>query len=201
MSSPRPRTTAFYFTDNTGDRSHIPAHGPPPPAPAKGTSFSGPTFTGERLIFRKGDPIAQIVFVPDPVKYTINRMTLEEAAQRRELEESIETYRMDIAEHVWRNPAGFAFNNHYKVLARAFARDGLPGVKEVVKKTIEEREKAIPKNLTIPEYMALGMQRIREQKYEQAEQLFTDILSRDPNNARAHSALGVCYDFHQGNSV
>ncbi len=183
---PHPR----YFTDNTGTAPlPLSAH----LSGEEGIVFRSPRI-GERHVFRKGEPFGQVIFVPEPVRYAISRMSLEDSAQRRELEESIDSHKAEIADHVWRNPAGSPFNNHYKVLARAFARDGLPGVKEVVQKAVEARERAIPSNLTIPEYMALGLQRMREQKFEQAEQLFTDILSRDPNNARAHSAVGICYD-------
>ncbi len=139
---PHPR----YFTDNTGTA--------PLPLPGHLTGQEGIIFRtprlGERHVFRKGEPFAQVIFVPDPVKYAISRMTLEDSAQRRELEESIDAHKIEIADHVWRNPAGSPFNNHYKVLARAFVRDGLPGVKEVVQKAVEDRERGYPQQFDDP---------------------------------------------------
>jgi Flp pilus assembly protein TadD len=148
---------------------------------------------GERHIFRKGEAFAQIILVPLDVKYDLTRMNFEESAERRDLEHGIEASRLDIAENIWRNPAGVAFNNHYKVLARAFARDGLAGVKEVVQKAQERRESSLPKNKTVAEYMALGAQRMREQKFEQAEEIFTHVLTLDPDNAGAHVSQGICF--------
>jgi Flp pilus assembly protein TadD len=187
---PHPR----YFTDDSATVplptiGHLSNAGLPPTS----LVFCVPR-PGERHIFRKGEPFAQVIFVPQPMTVETIPMTVEEAAQRRQLEDAIEPSRLDIADHVWHNPAGFAFNDHYKVLARAFARDGLAGVKEVVRTAIERHQRSLPSNLTVADYLAQGAQWLREQKFEQAGQLFAHVLSLEPNNAAACSWLGVCYD-------
>jgi Flp pilus assembly protein TadD len=187
-AEPHPR----YFTDDSGT---VPlaliGHLPSEPHPGV-IVFRAPR-QGERHIFRKGEAFAQIILVPPDIKYDTTRMNFEESAERRDLEHGIEASRLDIAENIWRNPAGVAFNNHYKVLARAFARDGLAGVKQVVHQAQERRESSLPKDKTVPEYMALGAQRMREQKFEQAEEIFTHVLSLDPDNAAAHISQGICF--------
>ncbi|HWY88112.1 MAG TPA: tetratricopeptide repeat protein [Gemmataceae bacterium] len=149
---------------------------------------------GQRHVFRKGEPFVQIIFVPQRLKYEMVKMSAEEAGQRRDLEQAIEAARLDFADNVWHNPAGSVFSNYYKVLARAFARDGISGVREVVEKAVERWERSFPRDKTIAECMAMGAQCMRELKYEHAEEIYTHVLSRDPNNAAAYSAMGVCFD-------
>jgi tetratricopeptide (TPR) repeat protein len=148
---------------------------------------------GRRHIFRKGEPFVQILFVPHRVKYDMAEMTFAESAERRELEHAIEGCKFDIAEHIWHNPTGVGFNNHYKVLARAFARGGNAAVKETVQDAVERHERAFPRDKSIAECMALGSQRLKEQMYQQACEIFDYVVERDPANAAAHSALGICY--------
>jgi Tfp pilus assembly protein PilF len=148
---------------------------------------------GRRHIFRKGEPFVQVLFVPHRVKYDIAQMTFEESAERRELEHAIERCKSDIAEHSWHNPTGVGFNNHYKVLARAFARDGIAGVKELVQQAVQRRDSAFPRDKSIAECMALGSHCLKEQLYQQACEIFDHVVERDPENAAAYSALGICY--------
>src|SRR5262245_50611954 len=58
---------------------------------------------GQRHIFRKGEAFVQLLFVPRQVKYDVTAMSMEESAQRRDLEQAIEVSRRDIAENVWQN--------------------------------------------------------------------------------------------------
>jgi Tfp pilus assembly protein PilF len=148
---------------------------------------------GQRHIFRKGEPFVQILFVPKQHKCKLEAMSPEESAKTRELELAIEAARQDIAENVWHSPGGMAFSNYYKVLARAFARDGMAGVEKAVREAAASRQASFPKDKSIAECMALGTERMREGKYEQAEEIFTHVLSIDPSHAAAYSALGICF--------
>src|SRR5688572_28765741 len=58
---------------------------------------------GQRHIFRKGEPYAQIIFVPQRLNYELIKMTPEEEAHRRKLDVQIETARLQIADNVWHN--------------------------------------------------------------------------------------------------
>jgi tetratricopeptide (TPR) repeat protein len=147
---------------------------------------------GQRHIFRKGEPFVQILFVPQRLKYDLARMTDEEAARHHELENAINVARLDIATNVWHNPAGTAFSNHYKVLARAFARGGAAGVQEEVRKAVEQVDSSFPEGKPIAECMAVGLQRMKEIKHKQAMAIFLHVLKREPLNADAYCNLGLC---------
>jgi Tfp pilus assembly protein PilF len=134
----------------------------------------------------------QILFVPQRVNYEMTRMTDEEATQHLELERTIDAARFDIAEHTWHNPVGMPFTNHYKVLARAFARDGRRGVQEVVDKALERIAGSFPRDKPIAECMAVAAQRVKENKNQQAKDILRYVLERDPNNAAAYCGLSVC---------
>jgi hypothetical protein len=146
---------------------------------------------GQRHIFRKGEPFVQILFVPQRLKYDLARMTEEEEARHHDLENAINVARLDIATNVWQNPAGTAFSNHYKVLARAFARDGIAGVQEEVRKAIEHVDSTFPTDEPIAECMAEGLQRLKASKHKQAMAIFLHVVKRDPGNADAYCNLGL----------
>jgi len=147
---------------------------------------------GERHIFRKGEPYAQIIFVPQRVSYELSEMPAEIEAQRRSLESAIDAARLDIAENTWHNPEGVAFSNHYKVLARAFARDGMTGVGQTVQKDLDGIAASFPRLRPIRECMEVGLARMKENKFEQAEAIFLHVLEREPQHAAAYNCLGVC---------
>jgi len=189
-TEPHPR----YFTDDTGTV----------PLPMIGhlqnewfprmvfVVFRAPR-PGQRHIFRKGEPFAQILLVPHRMNYELAPMTAEEAAKRRELEKTISTYKLDIAENIWSHPDGGFFSNHYKLLARAFAREGMAGVEKVIGEAAERHALAVAKCKTIGEALALAAQLFEEHKTEQAFAIYSKILEQDPNNAEALSNLGTCY--------
>jgi tetratricopeptide (TPR) repeat protein len=189
-TEPHPR----YFTDETGTVplamiGHLQNEWFPRRV---ALAFRAPR-QGQRHIFRKGEPYAQILFVHHRVKYEMTRLSDEEVAERRALDRTIDTVRFDIAENTWRNPAGVSFTNHYKVLARAFGRGGMAAVRELVEKTAESIAGSFPMNKSIPECMAEGVKRLRVNKYEQAAEIFLHVLERHPNYAAAHCNLSICF--------
>jgi Tfp pilus assembly protein PilF len=186
---PHPR----HFTDDTGTVP-LPLAGHMPAALCTSEAailFRGPG-PGQEHIFRPGEPMAQIVFVPEPMRYNLMPMSTEDETRRRVLYGQIETSKLDIADHIWRNAAGIPFNNHYKLMARAFARAGVAGVEEVVHDAVRINETALAGAKTVADFMAIGIQRINEQKLEQARDIFTRVLDHDPKNAQAYGALGYC---------
>jgi tetratricopeptide (TPR) repeat protein len=146
---------------------------------------------GARHIFRKGEPYAQILFVPQRFGHEGERMTAEQEKRRRELEAAIDSVKSEISENVWHNPAGTAFSDHYKVLARAYGKDGQAGVDEVVRQALERRRKSIPADRSIAEALALGAQKVNERKYEEARAIFAHVLERQPQNPEALSQMGI----------
>jgi len=147
---------------------------------------------GHRHIFRKGEAYAQIIFVPKRAGYELEKLTPEEEAQRRKMDGEIEMARLQIADNVWHNSSGYQLSNHYKILAAAFVRDGQVGVAQTVKKGVERHAAMLPKDKTVAEYLAMGGEKLAQDKYDEAREIYTHVLSIDPNNPDAFSNLGIC---------
>jgi len=147
---------------------------------------------GQRHIFRKGEPHSQILFVQRHVNYDLERMTPDEEKRRRDLEANINVARFEIAENRWRHPHDVQFNNHYKVLARAYAREGLAGVEETVRAAVEKRERGFPADKSVDQYLVMGLELLSERRYEDAHRCYAHVLSLDPNNTEALSHIGIC---------
>ncbi|HEV8607374.1 MAG TPA: hypothetical protein VGQ99_18700, partial [Tepidisphaeraceae bacterium] len=147
---------------------------------------------GRRHIFRKGEPFAQIIFVPKRVSYEMVKMNPQEEAHRRKLDSEIETARLQIADNIWHNSSGYQLSNHYKILAGAFSRNGQAAVEDVIQKAVERHAAALPKDKTVGEYLEMASARLKQDKYDEAREIYTHILSLDANNAEAVSNLGIC---------
>ena len=146
---------------------------------------------GGRHVFRKGEPYVQLLFVPQRVAYEPTAMTSEEEARRRELEAAIDTAKAHVSENIWHNPAGVTFSDHYKVLARAFARDGADGVAAQVKEAEGRRQASLPKDEPVAQVIARANGRLNAQDFNGARDLYVHVLGRDPANAEAMSQLGI----------
>ena len=146
---------------------------------------------GQRHIFRKGEPYAQILFVPRKMEYEPTKMTAEEETARRQLEDGILTSSEYIARNVWRNSTGYAFSDHYKMMARTYDREGLAAVNAMVKDGVQRRVGTLPSDKTIPECLEIGRGYLRVEDYANARQIYVHILERDPTNAEAMCRLGI----------
>lgn len=147
---------------------------------------------GQRHIFRKGEPFVQILFVPQRVLYETQEFTPEEEALRRKRESEIEVAKLHIAENVWRNPSGQEFSDYYKILARAFQRDGKSNVEETVAEGTRKLRAALPMDKPIAEALAHGHELLRQENYQAARAVYQHVLSRDPSNAEALTNFGIC---------
>jgi tetratricopeptide (TPR) repeat protein len=148
---------------------------------------------GQRHVFRKGEPYAQVIFVPQRVGYELTRMSKEEESQRRELERQIEAAKNEIADNVWMNVDGSPLGSHYKVMARAFAKDGAAGVEAVVDEAMTRYQSALPRDASVGEALAAARRLIDERKFSEARDVYNAVLARDPQNADAMSHLGICF--------
>lgn len=156
---------------------------------------------GQRHIFRKGEAIAQFLFVPQRAAYEPTEMSVEEASQRRELEQAINMAKLEIADNKWRvSVDGAVMNNHYKILARAFARGGMAAVEETVREGIRKHREANPIGNTIEEALARAQKLVTEHQYALALEIYEEVLRQDPDNAEALCHLGICY-VCRGNSM
>ena len=146
---------------------------------------------GQSHIFRKGEAYAQILIVPQRISYEMARMSAAEEKRRRDLEHGIILSTAEIATNSWRNPVGYEFNNHYKVLASGFARDGLGAVEEAVRQAQQRQQMALPKDKPIAECLELGYRLLREEKYLDARHVYLHVLEREPGNPEALARLGI----------
>jgi len=146
---------------------------------------------GGRHIFRKGEPYVQILFVPQRIDYDTIPMTEEEAAHRTSLEEAIQDSGAYIAKNVWHNPSGNEFKDHYKVMGRAFARQGVPAVEKLIHSSVERHKQNIAPERSIPDHLELAFKYQREGKFVEARDVYFHVLARDPNHAEAASRLGI----------
>jgi Flp pilus assembly protein TadD len=148
---------------------------------------------GGRHVFRKGEPFAQIIFVPQRVSYDIVRMSEEEAAARREDARVVDMARAEIGTNLWNNASGGEQSNHYKVLAAAFSRDGQAGVNKVMADAIERRREQLPTaDKPIPEVLAQGAAAMNENRYAEARDIYMTVLTRQPNHPEALANYGIC---------
>jgi hypothetical protein len=183
---------ARFFTDDTGTAplatiGHV---APDEDGQHLTVAFRGPE-PGQQHIFHKGEPYAQILFVPEQVSYELTKMSAKDEARRRELERQIEEARFAIADNVWQNSDGPQQDNHYKILARAFARDGLAGVDEVVQQASLRREQKLS-DQTIAQCLAQAAQLMKESKRREASTIYLHVLNQDPDNAEALNNMGIC---------
>ena len=178
-TEPHPR----FFTDTTGTvplaiSAHVRSEWW---AKKLFVAFKAPP-PGQRHIFRKGEPYVQILVVPQHMNYVATKMSAEEEAERAEVEKGILLAKSHLATHVWHNPDGLEFNDHYKVLARAFEQKGWAGVQAAVQEAVQRYRRTIPANKTIPEYLDLAYQYQRDGKLVEAKQVLAHLREVDPNN-------------------
>jgi Flp pilus assembly protein TadD len=147
---------------------------------------------GTRHVFRKGEAYAQVLFVPQRGGYKVTAMTPAEEAARRDLEQALDEAKSHVADHSWRNPDGAEFNNHYKLLARAYAEGGAAAVRRMVDDGQRRKRGELPLDKPIPEALKAAGELVSRQQFDDARTVYRDVLERDPNNAAALSGLGVC---------
>jgi hypothetical protein len=146
---------------------------------------------GQRHIFRKGEPYAQLIVVPRRVGYDIQPMTGAEAEQRRQAEAHFVAAAQHIARNRWHDHTGQTFNDKYKVLARAFAKGGHDAVQETVKTAMAALNAALPPDATIEQSLQLGLENQKAGRFAEARAIYYHVLERDPENSDALNLLGV----------
>ena len=148
---------------------------------------------GERHVFRKGEPFAQVIFVPRRVQYDVVPMTAAEEAERRLSAERVDVARNEIATNFWLNSAGAEQGNYYKVLSAAFSREGHDGVERVINEAHERRQEQLPADETpMAEAMAQAAAEMARHRYAEAREIYQNVLTREPRNAEAVANLGIC---------
>lgn len=145
---------------------------------------------GQRIIFRKGEPYVQIVFIPKD-DYELQSMTPEEVSVRRKLEADISTAKSLIAKNVWNSGSGLEFNDHFKVLSKAHARDGTAGVEALIREALARLEESVPPGLTVPQYLELAQRHRAENRRVEAKEALHRAIKLDPGCAEAYDIMAT----------
>lgn len=103
---------------------------------------------GQTYIFRKNEPYGQIFVLPKKVQYDIIPMTPAEIAERVQLEEKITKHHNYFIKNKWTDHVGHTFDDKYKQLNTAYAKNGLQGIHDLLNSAIQEEieEKTLREN-------------------------------------------------------
>jgi Flp pilus assembly protein TadD len=153
-------------------------------------AFKAP-LPGQRHIFRRGLPYAQIIVVPHRVAYAIERMTPEETAERGALEATLVGAQTYIAEHRWHDHTGQTFNDKYKLLSRIFHMHGAEAVKDAIRTGMQDMTDALPANVTADEALAKAREYHRASRFAESRAICYQLLNRDPANGEALHLLAT----------
>ncbi len=83
---------------------------------------------GQTLIFRKDDPVAQILILPRKVNYDLKEMSLAEKSERNLIDNQINKHAKKICKNDWKDHLNNNFDDKYKVLSGIYAKKGVQGV-------------------------------------------------------------------------
>ncbi len=139
---------------------------------------------GERHIFRKGEPYVQLICVPHREPYEMIVMGPRKTRSGAAEENRINLAKSFIANYVWMNADGSEFRDHYRCLARAYARGGAEAVEQTISGGVQRLREAIPEGRTIPQYLDLARQYQSEGKLIEARELLFAIRRLQPGNVR-----------------
>jgi len=95
---------------------------------------------GQTHIFRYGEPFGQFLVVPKKPDYKLREQNQEEAIERNQLSELTFLYDEYLGQNAWRADNGIPFNDKYKQMASAYAKNGMDGVRELLDKCREKGE-------------------------------------------------------------
>jgi len=145
MILPHPR----FFTDRSGTV----------PIPSQGLiesdwwpkiffiPFKAP-LPNQRYVFRKGEGIAQLLFLPKNPTYQIQQMNKQEAKEREQQEFQMAKCSGLLATRTWADANGHTFDNKYKVLSNLARKEGQSAVREKIADCFEQVETKIKEQET-----------------------------------------------------
>lgn len=83
---------------------------------------------GQTIVFRKGEPYAQLLVVPRRVSYLVSEMDASERSSRSTLDERIDSCQKSFVVNDWNDHVGNNFNDKYRILNNISIRKGADGV-------------------------------------------------------------------------
>jgi hypothetical protein len=87
---------------------------------------------GQTIIFKKGEPYAQVLIIPKKIGYDIKEMTISESMQREEINEKISKHCKKFVKNDWKDNLGQNFDDKYKVLSSVFKKNGEKGIQDLI---------------------------------------------------------------------
>lgn len=127
-----------FFTDTTGTTPiAVPGHIHPWWTKIFFLAFKSP-LNGQVHIFRKDEPYAQILIVPQKINYEIELMSKEEINKRVLIEEKITKYSDKLSKNIWDDHLGQRFNDKYKCLLSIANKQGVDGVHKHIEELAEK---------------------------------------------------------------
>jgi hypothetical protein len=97
-------------------------------------------FEGQTHIFRYGEPFGQFLVVPQKPNYKLRQQNEQESVERSQLAELTFLYDEYLGKNTWRADNGIPFNDKYKQMSTAYAKDGIDGIKKLFEKCREKGE-------------------------------------------------------------
>lgn len=89
--------------------------------------FKAP-FEGQTHVFRYKEPFGQFIILPKKSGYKLRQQTHEEVIERTQLAELLAMYDEFLGPKIWKSDNGIMFNDKYKQLSNAYAKNGIEGV-------------------------------------------------------------------------
>ena len=97
---------------------------------------------GQKYIFRKHEPIAQLLVLPRKVAYDIQRMSPAEENGRNAQDNRITSLCKRFVTNDWRDHRGNNFDDKYKIMNNLFVKRGAAGVKRLLDDAERSQQRA-----------------------------------------------------------
>ena len=184
-TEPHPR----YFADQTATApaamyGHLPSHW----WPKKLFMVFKIPFPGQRHIFRKGEPYAQALVIPED-NCELSPMSPEEEDYRKRLEADIALGKSLIGKRIWHSAGGVEFNDHFTVLARVYEKEGIEGINRMAQEAVHRYRTCVPPGKTIPEYFQIAAQYRAQDRNTEAKEVLHHVMRTDPRNAEVYNRI------------
>ncbi len=100
--------------------------------------FKAPSI-GQTHIFKKGEPYAKILIVPEKITFDIKEMSEQEAYKRARRADFISKNADKIAKNSWKDYKGNTFNDKYRQLNYAHLKNGEEGIENLINKANKKK--------------------------------------------------------------
>jgi hypothetical protein len=137
----RLETHQRYYTDSTGTVPlAVPGHIQRWWSKIFFVVFKSP-WPGQTHIFKKGEPYAKILIVPNKLDYDVTPFSTEEVIERRIRDELVNKNNDKIKKASFKSDAGYNFDDKYKQLLKMYAKGGYQNLDSTLKEMGRDKPK------------------------------------------------------------